>query len=180
MKGAPDAAVMTAPDSAVAIDAAPDASVASCDRAAQSMRCEVGYLCAASATCWSAAIDCSSTVDCDGDGKLDLACPCGQRASCATRSCGATPGAVPPPCARPAEDARCSEDLPYLCANQNSCVADPNVDCASLRDCDVDGVFESTCGCGLAVDCTTRSCRAMARGYAPTETTGGNSEEDRP
>ena len=187
-RGAPDAASSAADagaaaDASVAADATPpDAAPRACDdRATASARCQVGFLCAASASCWSAQIDCASAVDCDGDGKLDLACPCGQRADCARRTCGAAAGAPPLTCAHPVEDARCGEDLPLYCAGQSSCVAEPSVDCASLRDCDGDGVFESTCGCGLAVDCSTHTCRALARARgAPIGTSGGDSEEDTP
>lgn len=176
---APDAAPSALDSSDAPGEGAPDAAAEACERAVTSARCAVGFLCATSASCWSAAIDCASAVDCDGDGKLDLACPCGQRARCETRTCGATAGAPPPRCAQPVEDARCPEELPLYCPDQASCVLGPTVDCASLRDCDGDGVFESTCGCGLAVDCATHTCRSLAR-LAPIAISGGNSEEDQP
>jgi hypothetical protein len=134
-----------------------------CSLAAASPRCTAGFLCADSQTCWTGRIDCGTARDCDGDGKLDIACPCGQFVDCAARTCADAPGTAPATCAKPAEDARCSGDLGLLCVHQEACVRDPEVDCSSLRDCDGDGLYESTCPCGQVVDCATRTCKTPGR-----------------
>ncbi len=114
--------------------------------------------------CYTTQIDCSTAVDCDGNGMADQACICGSLllecpGSREMGKCG-VPG-TDVYCRR-AHSVGCNSDKPFFCASTGTCfVGDgSSVDCATVTDCDGDGVRETACPCGQVADCTTETkCR---------------------
>ncbi len=137
---------------------------AACPEDGYPWRCTVNLGSGPVRACYTSQIDCTTAVDCDGNGKADQACICGSLLlECpGSREMGK--------CGRPGVDVYCrrgpsvgcNPDKPFFCAATGTCFAGDghSVDCATVTDCDGDGIRETACPCGQVADCTVESkCR---------------------